>query len=74
MEIAGLTPLQSELADRLWACESPEQVLAFFDGLPRSLLHDALVVYYMMIWTFMDETELGDMAEAQEVIEYIRSL
>lgn len=74
MEISGLTPRQSELADRLWACETAEQVHAFFDGLPRSLLHDALVVYYMMVWAYMDEEPVGDCVEAREVIDRIRSL
>ena len=74
MKIENLSPLQSELADRIWACETPEQVTALFDSLPRSLLHDAYVVFHMIIWTWLDEQDVGDMPEAREVIDYIRSL
>lgn len=74
MEISGLTPLQRELADGIWKLETPEQVQAFFASLPRNLLHDAYVVYRMIIYEYLDEQDLGDMTEARETIDYIRSL
>ena len=74
MKIENFSPLQSELANKIWACETPEQVTALFDSLPKSLLHDAYVVYRMIIYAYLDEQDLGDMTEAQETIDYIRSL
>ena len=74
MEISGLTPLQRELADRIWAIDGPDQLVEFFQTLPRNLLHDAYVVYLMIIQACWDDTDLGDMTEAQAVIEHIRSL
>ena len=74
VEIEGFTPLQRELADRIWAIESPEALIEFFDLLPRNLLHDAYVVYRMIIETVWDDMDLGDCAEAHEVIERVRNL
>lgn len=74
MKLSGLTPLQSELADRIWAIESPEALVEFFDLLPRNLLHDAYMVYRLIIETAWDDVDFGDMIEAREVIDYIRSL
>jgi len=73
IKIEGLSPLQHELADRIWGLESTDQVVAFFDLLPKNLLHDAYVVYQMIIWAYMDEMDPGDMAEAQELIQRVRA-
>ena len=74
IEIEGFTPLQRELADRIWALETPEQVVEFFDILPKNLLHDAYVVYRMIIETVWDDMDLADCAEANEVINRVRTL
>ena len=74
IEIPGLTPLQQELADRIWACDTPEQVREFFDTLPRNLVRDAYVVYHLILWAFLDQENLAPYTEAREVIEYVRSL
>jgi hypothetical protein len=74
VEIEGFTPLQRELADRIWALDSPDDVVAFFNTLPRNLLHDAYVVYKMIIETVWDDMDLGDCAEAHAVIERVRQL
>jgi hypothetical protein len=74
MQIQGLTPLQCELADRIWACESKEEVLSLFDTLPRSLKVEAYVVYQMILWTWLDEEPVTDFTEAQEVIDHVRYL
>jgi len=73
MEISGLSPLQRELADRIWACDSTDQVREFFSTLPRRLVHDALVVYHMILWAYLDDEDLAPYTEAREVIDYIRS-
>lgn len=74
IEIEGFTPRQRELADRIWALETPEQVVEFFNTLPRNLLHDAYVVYRMIIETVWDDMDLQDCAEANEVINRVRAL
>lgn len=74
IEIEGFTPLQRELADRIWAMETPEQVTEFFETLPRNLLHDAYVVYRMIIEYCWDDMDLGECEEAHSVIEHVRNL
>lgn len=74
IEIEGLTERQRALADRIWALESPEHVIEFFDTLPRNLLKDAYLVYRMIIETVWDDMDLGDCAEAHAVIERVRNL
>ena len=74
IEIPGLSALQIELANRIWEMESMEQVLAFFDTLPRSLKVEAYVVYQMILWAWQDQEPVGDCREANEVIEYVRNL
>lgn len=68
LEIEGFTPRQRELADRIWALETPEQVVEFFNTLPKNFLHDAYVVYRMIIEACWDDMDLEDCAEANEVI------
>ena len=74
IEIEGFTPLQRDLANKIWAMESPDDVVAFFNTLPRSLLQDAYLVYRMIIETAWDDMDLGDCAEANAVIEHVRNL
>ena len=74
MEIAGFTPRQMDLANRIWALDTPEQIIEFFDTLPRSLLRDAYIVYLMIVWEFQDQEDPGEMAEARAVIDHIRRL
>lgn len=74
IEVEGFSPIQRELADQIWALDSPEQLVEFFRILPRSLLHDAYVVYHMIMQAVWDDTDLGDCAEAREVIDHIRNL
>lgn len=74
IEIKGFNQQQRDLADLIWSCESLEDVKEFFGSLPPSLLHDAYVVYLMIVWAYADAEELGEMYEANEVIDHIRSL
>lgn len=37
MKIQGLTALQRDMADLLWACDSTEQVIELRNRLPKSL-------------------------------------
>lgn len=74
IEIPGLSPRQIELANRIWAMESMEEILAFFDSLPRRAKVDAYIVYQMILLAWMDEEPVGECAEARELIDHVRSL
>lgn len=72
MEIAGFTPRQIDLANRIWALDTPEQIVEFFDTLPRSLLRDAYIVYLMIVWEYIDEEPVTRFDETLELIERIK--
>jgi hypothetical protein len=74
ISIPGLSPRQIDLANRIWSMESTEEVVAFFNTLPRRAKLDAYIVYTMILWAWQDEEPVGDCVEAREVIDYIRSL
>lgn len=74
IEIEGLSPIQHEIADRIWSLETPDQLVEFFQLMPKNLLHDAYVVYHMIIWACIDQNDGNECIEANEVIEYIRNM
>jgi len=74
LEIEGLSPLQQEIADRIWRLDTPEQITEFFSSIPRSLLHDAYVVHQMMVWACRDSFEPDDYDLATQAIERVRNL
>lgn len=74
VEIPGLSPLQIDLANRIWSMDSTEEIMAFFNELPRSLKVEAYVVYQMILLAYIDQEPMADFAEAQEVIDYVRNL
>jgi hypothetical protein len=74
IEIPGLSARQIDLANKIWSLDSTEEVVAFFDTLPQRAKLDAYIVYTMILWAWQDQEPVGDMCEAREVIDYIRSL
>jgi len=72
IEIPGLSPLQIDLANRIWDMDSTEEVLEFFDSLPRSLKIEAYIVYQMILWAWMDDEPITDFTEALDFINYIQ--
>ena len=74
ISIPGLSPRQIDLANRIWSMDTTEEIVAFFDTLPQRAKIDAYVVYTMILWAWMDEEPVGDCAEANQVIDHIRSL
>lgn len=53
--IQGFSPLQCELADRIWSMDTEAQVTEFIAGLPRSLKREAWVVMQMIVATELDQ-------------------
>ena len=72
--IEGLSPLQQELAEQIWNLDTTEDVVEFFDSLPRRLKLEAYVVYTMILWAWMDQEPVGDCDQAREIIDRIRNL
>lgn len=72
IRLEGLTPLQHELAQRIWQIEDHGQLIEFVQSLPRSVACQAYVVIQLMLLESLDQEDLGDMQESRELIERIR--
>lgn len=68
--IEGFTPLQKELADRLWCIDTQEGVEQFVNGLPRNLRREAYTVITMIVAEELDTY----MEVSDEVSAYCRGL
>lgn len=68
--IQGLTELQRDIADRLWALDTTEDIEQYIATLPRSLKREAWVVMNMIIWAELDDIE--DITDATQ--DLIRSI
>lgn len=71
--IAGLTPLQRDLADKIWACDSEDDVVEFIGSLPKRLRGQARFVHEMMILAVWDDV-VEKQQEFPEVMELLDNL
>jgi hypothetical protein len=72
MKIEGLTPLQHEILDRIWSMDSQEQVMAWFETLPRNLRQTAHAMLMMVVIEMIDEQPCEDLDLARAVIDRVR--
>ena len=70
IQIQGFSPLQRDLADRIWSMDTEDQVQEFVSTLPRSLKREAWVVMQMIIASELD----NQMEVSPDVQAYISSL
>jgi hypothetical protein len=73
IELRGLSPLQQELAERMWNMESMEDIVAWVQTMPRSVALQAYIVMQMIIAAEIDRQAEDDVSAAQAIIERIRS-
>lgn len=71
IEIQGLSPIQKDMADRLWQLDSPEEVSNFIMGLPKSMRELAQVMHDMIIAAALDGYE-GDLDLAKCVLDSVK--
>jgi hypothetical protein len=71
IELVGLTPLQRDLAEKIWQIEDQEHLVEFVKSLPRSVAQHAYVVIQLMLLEAWDDEDLGDMAEARELLRRV---
>lgn len=67
-QIENLTPLQVELCDRIWGMDTQEEIMAWFESLPRSLRHEAWAMLQMITWAVIDEEPVEDLSLARAVL------
>jgi transcription termination factor Rho len=73
IELTGLSPLQRELAERMWNMESMDEIVAWVQTMPRSVALQAYIVMQMIIAAEIDRQAEDDVSVAQAIIERIRS-
>jgi hypothetical protein len=73
IELTGLSPLQRELADRMWAMESMDDIVAWIQTMPRSVALQAYIVMQMILAAEIDRAAEDDLSVANAIIERIRS-
>jgi hypothetical protein len=74
IQLHGLSPIEVELADRLWALDTKEEVQKFIANLPtRRLRGMAIGLYHLMLIESMDEAmDLEDLSLANAVIDSVK--
>ena len=73
MQIHGLSPLQIEICDQLWRMQTSQEIVTWFDALPRSIKPTALAMIMMFNIEAIDENEITDFTEAQELIDRVKA-
>ena len=73
IQLDGLTPLQQELAERMWAMESMDEIVSWVQMMPRSVALQAYIVMQMIIAAEIDRQAEDDVSEAAAIIDRIRS-
>jgi len=72
IRLEGLTPLQADLADRIWQLDSQEQVSEWLHTLPRNLRDQAVSLMYLITVECIDQDSLTDLSMAQAVIRSVQ--
>lgn len=72
MFIEGLSPLQQEIATRLWNCDTPEQRDQEIQLMPKNVQKHAFLVVEMMLLTAIDQY-LEEFLEFPEIKEFLKS-
>ena len=73
MQLEGLTALQVELADQLWALDSMDEVNSFINQLPKRLRGQARLVLAMIEVAAIDDiVSNDDLNLANDVISLVK--
>ncbi len=74
IQLQGLTPLQVELCDKIWGMDSQEEILAWFNSLPRSLQIPAYAMLQMITAELLDQEEFTaeDLEPVRNILEQYR--
>jgi len=72
--VEGFSPLQRELADKIWALESFDKVEEFILGLPRNLRRAAITVRDMLVLANIDEfvAEMPQFPDVEILVDRFR--
>lgn len=57
IQLEGLTPLQVEICDKIWGMDTQEEIIEWFNTLPRSLQITAHAMLNLIIAEMLDQEE-----------------
>ena len=74
IQLQGLTPLQVELCDKIWGMDNQEEILEWFDTLPRSLQIQAYAMLQMITAELLDQEEFTEesLSSVRNILEQYR--
>lgn len=74
IQLQGLTPLQVELCDKIWGMDNQEEILEWFNTLPRSLQIQAYAMLMMITAELLDQEEFTEesLASVRNILEQYR--
>jgi len=74
IQLQGLTPLQVELCDKIWGMDNQEEILEWFNTLPRSLQIQSWAMLQMITAELLDQEEFTaeDLASVRNILEQYR--
>ena len=75
IRIEGLSALQKELADQIWACDGEDDVAEFIGSLPKRLRGQARYVHGLMVmavWDNVVETQ-QEFPEVMALLDNIKN-
>jgi hypothetical protein len=72
IRLEGLTPLQVELADKIWQMDTQEAIGEWLGTLPRSLRQQAVSLLYLITVECIDQDPIENFDLAQAVIRKVR--
>ena len=72
MDIQGLSPLQQEIAKKLWECDTVEQRDQAIQMMPKNVQKHANLVVQMMLITVIDQ-HLDKWSEFPEIKEFLNN-
>lgn len=77
ISIPNLSPLQQELCNVIWSCDTSEQLIEWFEALPARIKPTAHAMINMVMFEVVDaefDTDNVNMTESQEILDHIQSL
>jgi hypothetical protein len=72
VKIEGLNKHQRALCDIIWSIDTQEELLSWVRTLNKDKALEVYVLMQLMMLAYIDDEDLGEMTEANEVIDQIR--
>jgi len=74
IQLQGLTPLQVDLCNKIWSMETQEEIVSWFDTLPRRLKMQAYAMLMMIVAELLDQEEFtaDDLEGVRNILEQYR--